>query len=407
MPVYEYKALDAGGKSISGIIDAESSPAARQKLRATRIYPVSISEAKKDAEKKESRLSGLHVFSRVKPAEVALMTRQLATLLTAGFPLVTAIDTLVPQSSSPAFRKILTQVKDSIVEGNSFSGALSLFPAIFSPVYINMVSAGESSGTLEIVLDRLADIAEKREKLKNRIQSALAYPILMSFVGAGVLIFLLTYIVPTISGIFEDMGQTLPTVTRVMIAVSSVLKSWWWVFVLLFIAGFFVFRYIRRTEKGGYAIDRIILRIPMIGELVRKVAVARFSRTLGSLLENGVSLLQAMDIVRNIVGNRILSEAIRNASIEVGKGKGLSPALTETRVFPNLSLQMIQVGEQSGELENMLTRIADVYETEVETTVANLAALLEPVMILVMGVVVGFIVLSICIPIFKMSTLMR
>ncbi|RLC14754.1 MAG: type II secretion system protein GspF [Deltaproteobacteria bacterium] len=409
MPVYEYTALDLKGKTVSGIIDADSSSTARQKLRTSKIFPVSIKEAHKTSAQKESQpsFSALQAFTRVKPAEVSMMTRQLATLVGAGFPLVSAVDTLIPQTKSHGFKKSLAHIKDSIVEGNSFAGSLSLYPGIFSPLYINMVSAGESSGTLEIVLDRLADITEKQEALKSRITSALAYPVLMCFIGMLVLFFLLTFIVPRISSIFIDMGQALPAPTQFLISVSDFLKSYWWAIFILIIGMIFAIRSMGKTKKGRYFMDKMNLLLPGIGTLSKKLAVARFTRTLGSLLENGVSMLSALDIVKNIVGNVLLSDAIAESAKEVGKGQGLGISLSERDIFPSLSIQMILVGEKTGELENMLNKIADVYEREVESTVMSMTSLLEPVLILVMGVAVGFIVLSICLPIFEMNQLIR
>ncbi len=411
MPVYEYNALDIKGKSVSGIIDAESSPAARQKLRGSRLFPVSVKEARNASSVKkegQQRLSlMMRSFSRVKPAEVAMMTRQLATLVGAGFPLVSAIDTLIPQTKSQSFKRSLAHIKDSVVEGNSFAASLALYPGIFSPVYINMVSAGESSGTIEIVLERLADIAEKQQALNNRIRSALAYPILMSFIGMAVLFFLMTYIVPSIATIFKDMNQSLPTPTQFLISASHLIKSYWWG-IFIVIAGIIIsIRSMRKTERGNYLLDKAILMLPGVGVLAKKLAVARFARTLGYLLENGVSMLAALDIVKNIVGNVLLSNSVAESCQEVGKGQGLGVSLAKGDIFPSLSIQMIIVGEQSGELENMLNKIADVYENEVESTVMSMTSLLEPIMILVMGVVVGFIVLSICLPIFEMNQLIK
>jgi general secretion pathway protein F len=409
MPVFEYTALDARGKTVSGIIDAESPLAARQKLRSNRSFTVSIKEVNKGAAKKEkdSLRSPFQAFNRIRPVEVAMVTRQLATLVGAGFPLVSALDTLVPQTKSRALNKNLTQIKDSIVEGNSFAGALSLYPGAFSPLYINMVRAGESSGTLEIVLDRLAEITEKQQALKNRIRTALAYPILMGFIGSAVLFLLLTFIVPSITSIFTDMNQTLPAPTRFLIWFSNLLKSYGWLIVLLMGAAGVGLHAARKTVRGRFQLDRLILRLPGFGNLARKLAVARFSRTLGSLLENGVSMMPALEIVKNIVDNVLISDSIEEAAREVGKGKSLGKALSESSHFPSLSIQMVQVGEHSGELEAMLKKVAEVYENEVETTILSLTALLEPVMILVMGVIVGFIVLSICLPIFEMNQLVR
>ncbi|MFP4030157.1 MAG: type II secretion system inner membrane protein GspF [Desulfococcaceae bacterium] len=408
MPVYEYTALDARGKSVSGIIDAESAVAARQRLRGSRIFPVSVQETQRSPEKKSGWMTALsHSFARVRPSEVALMTRQLSTLAGAGFPLVTALDTMIPQIKSPGFKRVMAQIKDSVVEGNTFAAALSPYPGIFSPVYVNMVRAGETSGTLEIVLDRLADIAEKQQALATRIKTALAYPILMGVIGVLVLFFLLAFIVPSIASIFEDMGQALPTPTRILILISDFLKTYWWVALGGAAAGGFAARRYQKTPAGQRLWDRWALRAPGVGGLIRKLAAARFTRTLASLLANGVTLLAALEIVENIVGNVHLSEAISRAAEEVGKGQAFGPSLAESGLFPSLAIQMIQVGEQSGELEPMLEKVADVFENEVESAVMSMTSLLEPLMILAMAVVVGFIVLSICLPIFEMNELVR
>ena len=408
MPVFEYTALDDRGKSTSGIIDAEGAQAARQKLRTSGIFPVSIQETQEAQPKKEPGTFSLASrLSRIKPVEVAMMTRQLATLIGAGFPLVSALDALVPQTKSHGFKKTLAQIKNLIVEGNSFARALSNYPGQSSPLYVNMVRAGETSGTLEIVLERLADITEKQQALKNRIQTALAYPIFMLIIGTAVLFILLIYIVPSITSIFAEMNQVLPTPTRVLIFLSDFFKSYWWsIFIILTAAAVF-FNRTKRTVKGRYWIDKTMLLLPGIGILIKKLAVARFARTLGSLLENGVSMLIALDIVKNIAGNKLISDSVETAAIEVGKGQGLGVALSGSGIFPQLSIQMIQVGEQSGQLETMLTKISDVFENEVEITILRLTSYLEPVMILVMGSIVAFIVLSICLPIFEMNQLIR
>ena len=408
MPVFEYTALDGKGKTTSGIIDAEGAQAARQKLRTSGIFPVTIKETLDSAPKKTTRGFTLTArLGRVKPVEVAMMTRQLATLIGAGFPLVSALDALVPQTKSHGFKKILAQIKDLIVEGNSFANSLAKYPGQFSPLYVNMVRAGETSGTLEIVLDRLADITEKQQALMNRIQTALAYPIFMLVIGTIVLFVLLIYIVPSITSIFADLDQVLPTPTRILIFISDFLKSYWWSIFMLLGAVLVFFNRAKKTDRGRYWIDKTILLLPGIGILAKKLAVARFTRTLGSLLENGVSMLIALDIVRNIAGNILISDSVETAAIEVGKGQGLGEALSGSGIFPQLSIQMIQVGEQSGQLETMLTKIADVYENEVESSILRLTSYLEPVMILVMGAIVGFIVLSICLPIFEMNQLIR
>jgi general secretion pathway protein F len=268
-----------------------------------------------------------------------------------------------------------------------------------------MVHAGETSGTLEVVLERLADLMEKQEALRSRIRSKMFYPIFMAIFGAGILTFLLTVIVPNITSIFIEMEKTLPAPTRFLIAASDLFKSWWWIILIILAAAFYLFKRIIRTTRGHMFFDRMKLSLPITGPLVQKLAVARFSRTLASLLENGVTMLTALDIVRNIVGNDVMALAIENTAQEVGKGHGLGQSLSNHDVFPHLPVQMIQVGEQSGELETMLNKMAGIYETESESTILGMTALLEPAMILAMGVVVGMIVLSILLPIIEMNQL--
>ena len=406
MPVFEYQALDSRGKTLTGIIDADGAQAARQKIRGLGSYPVSVKEITEGRGAKEPRKIALKgVFSRVTPAQVSLWTRQLATLTGAGFPLVTALTTLVSQTKSQGFTKIVARIKDSIVEGNSFASALSLYPSIFSQIYINMVRAGETSGTLEIVLQRLADIMEKQQELKSRIQTAMAYPILMTVVGTLVLFFLMTFVVPNITTIFTDMNQALPAPTRFLIGASDLFKGYWWVLAGALAAALVALQIFRKTERGLVTTDRLILSVPVVGPLLKKIAVARFTRTLASLLENGVTMLPALEIVRNVTGNVVISGLVASASQEVEKGQGLGVSLAADDVLPDLAVQMIQVGEQSGELETMLYKIADVYENEVQSSITAMMAMLEPVMILVMAVVVLFIVLSICLPIFEMNQL--
>ena len=408
MPVFEYTALNASGKNVSGIIDCESARAARQKLRATRIYTVSIREVDNPSHKKEKgSLPSFRPFARVSGAEISMMTRQLATLLTASFPLVTALDTLIKQTGSPVLKKTMSRIKDSVEEGKSFAAALSEYPNVFSQIYINMIRAGEASGTLEIVLERLADISENQAALNSKIKGALAYPIFMSLIGCVVLFLLLTFVVPNMTSIFTDMGQALPLPTRVLIGTSNFLGTWWWVLAILIAAMVVGFSVFKNSENGKRSIDKIVLTLPIFGDLALKLAVARFSRTLGSLLENGVSMMSALDVVKNVAGNTQISDTISAAAKEVEQGHELGAALGATKIFPFLSIQMIKVGEQSGELETMLNKVADVYEKEVESSLVGMTTLLEPTIILLMGVVVGFIVFSICLPIFEMNQLIK
>lgn len=407
MPVFEYSALDSKGKTVTGILDADGAAAARQKLRGMGKFPTSIKEVKESSRKKSpgKEISFSTMMSRVKPAEITVMTRQMATLVGSGFPLVSAIDTLIPQTKNPAFKKIIAQIKDSVVAGSSFAAALEPYPSIFSALFVNMVKAGESSGTLEIVLERLADITENQQALKSKIQAAMIYPILMGLVAVGVVFLLLTFVVPNITGIFSDMEKALPTPTVILIGTSDFFKAYWWTFLVAGALMVFMVRSIRKTEKGLYRTDSLLLKLPIFGNILTKLAIARFSGTLGSLLENGVSMLQALKIVKNIAGNVVIAEIIQNAAEEVEKGQGLGKTLGKSDILPPISVQMIEVGEQSGNLEAMLVKIASVFEREVEQDIMSMTSLLEPIMILGMGVVVGFIILSIMLPIMEMNQL--
>ncbi|MCP3950770.1 MAG: type II secretion system protein GspF [Desulfobacterales bacterium] len=335
------------------------------------------------------------------------MTRQLATLLGAGFPLVTALDTLIPQTGSALLKKTLARVKDAVVEGQSFARALGQYPGIFSSLFVNMVKAGESSGTLEIILERLADISEKQVALANRIKTTLAYPVFMSFFGALVLFLLLAFIVPNITAIFEDMQQVLPLPTRLLIATSDLLQIYWGLILIVIAVLFLTMRLFKSTARGQSAVDRIGLALPIAGAMVRKLAVARFTRTLGSLLENGVSMMPALETVEGIAGNVHIAAAVRKAAAEVERGQSLGNALAASKTFPDLAIQIIQVGEQSGNLEPMLVKAADIFENEVEGQLLRITSLLEPAMIVLMGGIVGFIVIAVCLPIFEMNQLIR
>ncbi|MDD9301017.1 MAG: type II secretion system inner membrane protein GspF [Desulfobacter sp.] len=406
MSVFEYKALNAKGKNRSGIIDAYSESAARQKLRQQTLFSVSLSRIDEDRSAKEKggkklELPGL--FSRIKSADIAMITRLLSTLLSAGFPLVKAVAVVRDQIRSGALHRVLSRVKDSIEQGSSFAEALSLYPGVFSSVYINMVAAGESSGTLEIVLERLADFSEKREVTQKKIWASLAYPIIMAMIGFLVLVILMTYIVPGIVEIFSDMNQTLPLSTRILIAVSEFFTSFWWailLFPVLVAGGSFG---VRKTKKGLLTTDRMLVSLPIVGNLVRKLAVARFLRTLGSLLENGMPMLTALRITQNVAGNQVISNLIRDVADRVEKGGELGKALSGTQYFPSLAVQMIQVGEKSGEMEKMLEKSADLYEKDVHSAVTAATALIETLIILLMGLAVGLIIMAICLPIVEIN----
>ena len=408
MPVYEYTALDGAGKNRNGIIDADSAVAARHKLRGSGIFPVEVKETSakpKDAPAGPIYLSTL--FKRVKPGELSVATRQMSILLGAGVTLVSTLEALISQTSNPVLKKIMAQVKESVNEGNSLASSLSQHPKVFSQIYINMVRAGEASGSLDLVLDRLAEYSEQQHTLRSRFKAALAYPIFMFFVGSGILFFLLTFVVPNITKVFSDMHQTLPLPTILLIGASGFLKAFWWL-ILAVLAGVLILaRQFKKTPKGNYLWDDIKIRVPLFGMINRKIAMARFGRTLGSLLQSGVPLLSALEIVRNIVNNALIADVIDKAMVEIEAGSSLAAPLAQNRWFPPITVQMITVGEQSGELEKMLDKVGDIYEKEVESQIMAMTSILEPVMILLMAVVVAFIVFSILLPIFEMSQMVR
>ena len=408
MSVYEYIALDEKGRERKGFVDAMGVAAARQKLREEGVYPTEINQA---ADKKDTALSGvlgINLWQRVSTKDVSVFTRQLSTLLGSGIPLVPSLSVLIAQTKNPLLKQTLAQIREQVNEGKSLMQGMLNFPRIFPPFYVNMVRAGESSGTINLVLERLADFSENQQALMSKIRSALAYPIIMLFIGSAVIFLLMTFVVPKITGIFTDMHQTLPLITIVLIAISNFLKSFWWLILILLAAAIAAFKYMTTgTEAGKRLWDTVKLKSPVWGQVNRKIAIARFCRTLATLLQSSVPLLSSMEIVRNVVNNILIGEAISKASKDVEEGKGLSGPLTQSGIFPPLVTEMVAVGEQSGTLEKMLNRVATAYETESQADIMVMTSLLEPLMILVMGLVVGFIVISILLPIFEMNQLVR
>ena len=409
MPVFEYSALTAEGKKIKGIVDAESILMARQKLRESSTYPIDLKET--SAQLRAEAPLGISIGSFMKKVglrEVSVMTRQLATLLDAGLPLVQSLNVIITQTVNPQFKKTLAQVKEEVNEGNSLAQSISHYPAVFSPFYVNMVRAGEASGTLNVVLDRLADFNESQQIMRGKIRAALTYPAFMFIIGSAVLFFMTTFIVPKITGIFEEMHQSLPGITIVLIAVSNFFRFYWFliiIFIAVLVLG--LRHYFTKTIKGPYHWDRLKITVPFIGALIHRMAMARFSRTLGTLLQSGVPLLTALAIVKNVVDNRLIADVINKAGGDVEEGQSLSGTLGQSPLIPPLMIQMIAVGEQSGNLEAMLYKVANSYESEVESNITVMTSMLEPLMILVMGLFVAFIVLSILLPIFEMNQLVR
>jgi len=405
MPVYEYKALDKRGKTLTGIVDADSSQEARGKLREQEVYITDLSDTLSMPGK--SRTAGITLFTRISPIEVSILIRQISTLLNAGIPLVEALSAVIDQIDNKGLERILSQVRESVREGRSFADSLSPHTRAFSPLMVNMIRSGESSGSLEIVLLRLADFLEQQVMTKRKIQSALIYPAVIVSIAFCILLFLMTYVVPSVTKIFSDMKQTLPIPTAVLIAISSFIRSYWWLFLLLFAAAFTGIKAYIQPEEGRIHFDQFKLKMPLFGSLYRKIAISRFSRTLGTLLKNGVPLLNSLDIVKNVVGNKLLERTIEEARTHIGEGSSIHEPLRRSGVFPPILIHMINVGEKSGTLEEMLNKVADITDNEIDTTVNTLTSLLEPFMIVGLALVVGFIVISILLPIFEINQLIH
>lgn len=404
MPIYEYKAFDQKGKSRKGIIEADNEAGARNKLRAAGKYPVNLKENLSHSTKAgRTALGSSVVFERVKSAEIHIFTRQLATLLGAGIPLVSALSSLLVQTANPALKKVLAQIKDAVNEGHTLTKALARHPKIFSNIYINMVRAGEASGSLDIVLEKLADFGEKQRTLQGRIKAALIYPAFMAVIGSGILFILITYIVPNITKVFTDMERTLPLPTRLLIQLSNFLRGYWWLLLLLMVGAFFSLRLFIQGPRGRRIWDLFKLKVPIIGAVNQKIILARFGSTLASLLGSSVPLVTSMQIVQSIVNNSLIAEVIEEAIERIRKGKSMASALGSSPWFPPIFVQMISVGEQSGNLEPMLNKVSDAYEREVDMAIMAMTSLIEPIMIAAMGAAVGFVVLSILLPIFEMN----
>lgn len=398
MPVYKYKAVNANGSNVQGIIDAESVKAASEKLKKEGIYLSSISETQK------GRGRSFIPFRGVSSSELAISTRQFSALISAGLPLEASLVALSEQTEDQKLREVLTQVRDKVSEGSSLTNALTEHKNVFSDLYTNIVKAGEASGNLDIVLFRLADFLEKSAALKSRVSSALIYPIFMFVIGSGVLFFMMTYVIPRITKIFEESDRSLPFITLVLITISSFLTNHF--VIILILLGITLFMAIRflRTENGKRFIDRLLLRLPVFGKLVSKIAISRFSRTMGTLVGSGIPLLDALEIGEAVIGNTVFIDSLKKVRVSVREGSNLAAPLRDSEVFPPLVTRMIAVGEQTGEMEDMFNKIADIYDLQVETTLSALTSLLEPVMILLIGVVMAFIVFAILLPIFDLTS---
>jgi len=412
MAVYEYKGLTVEGKNITGIIDADSSKTARSKLKRSGIFPVAVSDGgQTSAHPSPVSKTGQSVFQffgdRVSSQNVSLMTRQLATLIGAGLPLLEALDALVDQLEKGGLMKVVAGIREAVKEGTSLADALGQYPRIFSGLYINMVRSGEASGALDIMLLRLSDFLEKQIQMRNKILAALAYPLIMLGIGTIILFMLITVVIPQVTQVFEEMNQVLPLPTRILLGISHFLQNYGlFLFLLLGILGLW-FRKWAHTLKGRERLDRWIFVIPLFGSLFKRVAISRFTTTLSTLLSSGIPLLRSLEIVKEVMNNKVLSDAIQKVNENIKQGESIAEPLKRSGVFPPLVIHMIAVGEKSGELEKVLLKVSEAYDHEVETITVTLTSLLTPIMILLMGGVVLYIVVSVLLPIFEMSQVIR
>jgi general secretion pathway protein F len=404
MAVFEYRGITVGtGKSVAGVRDAENVKALRGQLRKDGILLTSATEEAAAKEEKKGQLDLKRLFERPNVGDIAVMTRQLATLIRAKIPLFEALSALIDQVEKEGLRRALTNVRDQVREGTAFNDALREHPAIFSDMYVNMVRAGEASGTLEAVLERLTEFMEKQAKLKGKVSSALAYPILMIIIAVILISVLMVAVVPKVTGIFESMGRALPWYTRLLIGVSQFTAGYWWLIIAAIAGGAWLFKRWRKTVEGRYSWDRIVLGMPVFGPLVQMVAISRFTRTLATLLGAGVALLPAMGIVRAVLGNAVLEKVVDEATNSIREGQSIADPLKASGHFPPLVTHMIAIGEKSGQLEEMLENIANAYDSSVDNRVQMLTSLLEPLIIVVMGAGVAFIAMSILFPLIQTS----
>lgn len=405
MSTYSYKATDAAGNLVTGTLEAAEEKDAVASLQGMRYIPIRISPAKSNRIGPDMDLSKRFAsfFGRVSTKDVVVFTQDLSTLLEAGVPVDRALSILINAAENDRFKHVARDVLKNIQGGSYLSNALAKYPRVFSSFYVSMVRAGEAGGVLDDVLKRLGSFLESSQDFKDYVKSAMVYPIFLVFVGGVSIIILLTFVLPKFSVIFADMRQAIPFSTRVLLEVSAALKTYWPVILGGLGALYFLMRRYIKTPAGSLKLDRYKLHLPVIGELVKKIEVARFARTLGTLVQSGVPILQALNLVKDIIGNRVIAGTLGKVYDRVKEGEKLSRPLGEIDMFPSLAIQMITVGEETGRLGEMLLRVAENYEKAARDTVRRLVSLLEPAMILGMGIVVGFIVISMMMAIFSMN----
>ncbi len=407
MAVYAYKGFSARGKAVKGVRDADSAKALRNLLKRDGVLTTEILEQSEAAKKASRDIDFRRLFRRVSTLDVAIATRQLAVLSRSGVPLVEGLSALIDQLDHPELKTAFTDTRNQVNEGATLADALKAHPMIFPTLYVNMVAAGEASGTLEEVLARLAEFLDDQTRLQSKVRGALAYPAVMAVVVVLILFLMMAVVVPKVTAIFENFNQSLPWYTNLLIWVSDVVSNYWWLLGALLGGGIYWFRRWRNTEEGRKRWDIFVLEVPLFGPLMTMVAVARFSRTLATLLASGVPVLTAMDITRNVLGNTELMRVVEDARASVREGEGIAKPLREAGRFPPMVTHMIAVGEQSGQLEEMLIHVADAYDQQVEVRVGAMTSILEPLMIVVMGVVVGGIAFAILMPLLQLNEMVQ
>ncbi|WP_225410654.1 type II secretion system inner membrane protein GspF [Stigmatella hybrida] len=418
MPVFEYRGLNSAGKTIKGLLEADSPKTLRSQLRKDGIFLTDVlgqAEGSRGAVRKGAGAALAErdidlrkvARGRVTTEDIAITTRQLATLLSAGVTLVESLTALVDQVEKERFKRILSDIKQRVNEGSSLADALGQHQKVFGSLYVNMVRAGEASGALDTVLQRLADFTEGQAKLRQKIVGTMLYPAIMLVVGGGILVLLMTIVVPKVTKIFETMNATLPFTTRVLIAVSNFLQNWWFLIFPTLGLGIFGLVAFLRSPRGKPIWDRFALKAPVFGSLVRLLAISRFARTLATLLKSGVPLLAAMDIVKAVITNSVLSDVVEKARDAIREGESIANPLKRSGEFPPLVYHMVAIGERSGQLEEMLFSVADSYETQVDVRIGALTSLLEPILIVFMGAVIAFVAFSILMPILQVNSAIR
>ena len=394
MPTFSYSARSPAGDLQSGEIDLPTRDEVVTYLRHQRLIPISIKAKPKDI--------AISFGSGVKTREIVIFTRQFATMINAGLPLVQSLTILAEQTENPRFQQVITSVLNDIQAGQTLADALRRHPKVFTDLYVNMVAAGEAGGILDTILDRLAIFLEKNDALTRKIKGAMTYPAVVLVVVVGATTILLWQVVPVFAGIFQDAGMQLPTPTRVVLGISEFLQNYIHFLFLGIIALAFAIRQYYQTAPGRLAIDKALLKFPILGTLIRKAAVARFTRTLGTLVSSGVSILEGLEITARTAGNRVVHDAVMQSRKSIAGGATIADPLKASGVFPPMVVQMINVGEQTGGLDEMLSKIADFYDDEVDAAVTALTSILEPVMIVIMGVVIGGMVVAMYLPMFDL-----